>query len=76
MEFAYSHMEEMGSEYSSQHYPIGWANLGNTPFSWYKSWVHAGGIRDPLIIRYPAGIPAPGGIRTQYCHVGILLPLF
>ena len=74
MEFAYSHMEEMGSEYSSQHYPIGWANLGNTPFSWYKSWVHAGGIRDPLIIRYPAGIPAPGGIRTQYCHVGDITP--
>ncbi len=35
-----------------------WANVSNTPFREYKHWVHEGGISTPLIVHWPAGIPA------------------
>lgn len=39
-------------------YGIPWANASNTPFRWYKSEVHEGGIATPLILHYPAGTDA------------------
>ena len=39
-------------------YGRGWANVSNTPFREYKHWVHEGGISTPLIVHWPAGIPA------------------
>ena len=66
--------DTLGDEYSFPHYPMGWANAGNTPFTWYKSWVHEGGIKDPLIIRYPALIKDPGGIRRQFNHMSDVTP--
>lgn len=38
-----------------QSYAIPWANASNTPFRWYKSEVHEGGIATPLILYFPAG---------------------
>jgi arylsulfatase len=35
-----------------------WANVSNTPFREYKHWTHEGGIATPLIVHWPAGIPA------------------
>lgn len=66
--------DTLGDEYSFPHYPMGWANAGNTPFSWYKTWVHDGGIKDPLIIRYPKAISDKGGIRRQFNHVSDITP--
>ena len=66
--------DTVGDEYSAPHYPIGWANAGNTPFQWYKIWTHEGGIKDPLIISYPNGIKDKGGIRGQYHHVIDITP--
>lgn len=74
VQIALEHYDEMGSEYSSLHYPIGWANVGNTPFQWYKSWTHAGGVKDPLIISYPEYIKEQGGVRSQYHHVTDITP--
>ena len=74
LEISLKHLDEMGSEYSSMNYPTGWAHVGNTPFKWYKSWVHAGGVKDPLIISYPEYISDMGGIRTQYHHVSDITP--
>lgn len=34
-------------------YGQAWANLSNTPFRYYKRWVHEGGIAAPLIIHWP-----------------------
>jgi arylsulfatase A-like enzyme len=67
-------MDELGSPSTFNHYPIGWAQVGNTPFSWYKRWVHAGGVRTPLIIHWPEGIGDTGGIRTQFHHVTDIMP--
>ncbi|MBS1843346.1 MAG: arylsulfatase [Actinobacteria bacterium] len=55
-------------------YPLGWAMAGNTPCKWYKQNTHGGGIRDPLIISWPIGIRARGGIRTQFHHATDIMP--
>lgn len=71
---ALEHYDTIGDEYSMPHYPTGWANAGNTPFQWYKTWVYEGGVKDPLIIRYPKLIKDQGGIRTQFNHVSDITP--
>ncbi len=74
IDYAYEHLDEIGTELAFNHYPTGWANCGNTPFQWYKIWAHEGGIKDPLIIRYPAGIADTGAVRGQYHHVTDITP--
>ncbi len=55
-------------------YPMGWAMAGNTPLKWYKQNTHAGGVRDPLIISWAAGIDEKGAVRPQYHHVSDIAP--
>lgn len=66
--------ENLGGYDTAPHYPVGWANAGNTPFPWYKAWVHEGGVKDPMIISYPRLIHDKGGIRRQYAHVTDITP--
>src|SRR5690606_26134629 len=40
-----------------------WANLSNTPFRYYKSWVHEGGIASPFIVHWPKGIQETNSLR-------------
>lgn len=68
------HFDEIGTEKSFAHYPIGWANVGNTPFQWYKQWSYEGGTKDPLIIRYPKLYNDAGAVRDQYIHVSDITP--
>ena len=68
------HYDDIGDEFSWPHYQMGWANAGNTPFQWYKTCVQNGGIKDPLIVRYPKLIKDPGSVRTQYTHVSDITP--
>ena len=48
-----------------------WAAVSNTPFREYKHWVHEGGISTPLIVHWPAGIPAEqrGSLRHDPGHL-------
>jgi arylsulfatase A-like enzyme len=66
--------DRLGTEHAFNHYPMGWAQASNTPLKWYKKDVHAGGVRDPLIVHWPAGIGNTGGIRAQYHHVVDIVP--
>lgn len=68
------HLDEIGSPTSYNHYPIGWANAGNTPFPWYKMFTYSGGVKDPMIIRYPKLAKDAGAIRSQYHHVSDITP--
>lgn len=52
-----------GPENTYQSYGRAWANLSNTPFRFYKHWVHEGGIATPLIVHWPEGIKEKGAIR-------------
>ena len=69
-------LDDIGTRRSFSNYPWGWAQVGNTPGKRYKQNTHGGGVRDPLIVSWPAGIdPAcRGQIRTQFHHVIDIAP--
>jgi arylsulfatase len=52
----------------------GWSTAANTPLRLHKSWNHEGGISTPLIVRWPAGIPARGEIRHTPTHFVDIVP--
>ncbi|MEZ5246850.1 MAG: arylsulfatase [Acidimicrobiales bacterium] len=66
---AISHLDEIGGPHSHTNYPWGWAQVGNTPFKWYKQNTHEGGVHVPLIVHWPAGVTDAGGLRRQFHHV-------
>jgi len=51
-----------------------WANVSNTPFRLYKSWVNEGGIATPLVVHWPAGISRKGVISTEVGHLIDIMP--
>jgi len=57
---------EPGPEDTYASYGRAWANLSNTPFRFYKRWVHEGGIATPLIVHWPAGGLGPGIVHTPF----------
>lgn len=67
-------LDQIGSELSFPAYPAGWAAAGNTPFKWYKSTAHEGGVRTPLIVSWPGGGVGDGSIRQQFHHVSDIAP--
>jgi arylsulfatase A-like enzyme len=53
-----------------------WANVANTPFKYYKSKAHEGGIATPMIVHWPAGIKQKGAITEEPGHVIDLMATF
>ncbi|MGB7347875.1 MAG: sulfatase-like hydrolase/transferase [Pirellulaceae bacterium] len=58
------------------HMSNGWARLKCTPFRFYKSSAHEGGLRVPMIVRWPAGMAkhTAGSILEHQTHVSDLYP--
>ena len=71
---AVARIDEIGGPTIHNNYPWGWTVAGNTPFKRWKRETHEGGVADPLIVHWPAGMAARGGIRRQYTHAIDLLP--
>jgi arylsulfatase A-like enzyme len=67
-------IDKLGGPGSYNHYPVGWALAGNTPFKLCKQYTHFGGTRNPLVVHWPAGIRAKGEIRGQFHHVIDIVP--
>lgn len=67
-------IDKFGQPGSYNHYPVGWAMAGNTPFQLCKQYTHFGGIRNPLVVHWPKGIKAQGEIRDQFHHVIDIVP--
>ncbi len=63
-----------GAEDTYASYGRAWANLSNTPFRFYKRWVHEGGIATPLIVFWPTGGLALGSVATTPCQLTDGLP--
>jgi arylsulfatase len=70
-----AHIDDIGGHRASNHYPWGWALAGNTPFHLWKRYTYEGGVRDPFIVSWPAGLGEhAGSVRDQYGHVVDVLP--
>jgi hypothetical protein len=67
--------DHLGGPDTYNHYPIGWAMAFNTPYKLFKRYAsHEGGIADPAIISWPAGIAAHGEVRDNYVNVCDITP--
>jgi arylsulfatase len=64
-----------GPEDTYASYGLEWANVSNTPFRLFQSFVHEGGIATPFIARWP-GVLAADSTSAQVGHVIDLLPTF
>ncbi len=70
---AVEHLDEIGGPHSHSNYPWGWAQVGNTPFKWYKQNTHEGGVHVPLVLHWPDRLAQrSGGVRRQFHHVNDL----
>ena len=67
-------IDQFGRPGSYNHYPVGWALAGNTPFKLCKQYTHYGGTRNPLVVHWPKGIAARGELRHQAHHVTDIVP--
>ena len=74
VEEADARIDEIGGPRLHNNYPWGWTVAGNTPFRRWKRETHEGGVADPLIVHWPAGLPARGEVRSQYVHAIDLAP--
>ena len=67
-------LDQLGSPETYNHYPTGWAAAFSTPFRMFKRYTYQGGVCDPLVISWPAGIEARGEVRDQYHHATDIVP--
>jgi arylsulfatase len=67
-------IDDLGGPDAHNHYPWGWAWAGNTPLKRWKRETHEGGVTDPLIVSWPAGIQTAGEVRHQYVHAIDVMP--
>jgi len=70
------HIDEIGSSPEFEnHYAVGWAWAGSSPFQWMKRVPsHFGGTRNGMVVSWPARIHDDGGLRTQFHHVVDIAP--
>ena len=68
-------IDEIGGPLHENHYPVGWAWAGSSPFQWMKRVPsHFGGTRNGMVVSWPARIADAGGVRTQFHHVVDIAP--
>ena len=71
---AVAQLDDIGGPKSHSNIPWGWAQAGNTPLKWYKQNTHGGGVRDPLVVHWPARLKEAGGLRHGFCHAIDIMP--
>jgi arylsulfatase len=67
-------IDDLGGPHAHNHYPWGWAWAGNTPLKRWKRETHEGGVTDPLIVHWPAGLGVSGETRHQFVHAIDVMP--
>jgi arylsulfatase A-like enzyme len=73
---AIERIDEIGTPHSHTNYPWGWSQCGNSPFRWYKTLTHEGGVHVPMIVHWPDGLGAEqaGTKRDQFAYVSDIVP--
>jgi hypothetical protein len=62
---AVGRLDAIGTADSHTDYPWGWAMCGNTPLKRYKQNTHAGGVRDPFVVHWPARVKDAARVPTR-----------
>ncbi|MEX1309800.1 MAG: arylsulfatase [Candidatus Sulfomarinibacteraceae bacterium] len=64
-----------GTEETYNHMSAGWSWAFDTPFTWFKQNAsRLGGVRQCMVVSWPAGIKDTGGLREQFMHVIDVVP--
>ena len=64
-----------GTEQTYNHMSAGWSWAFDTPFTWFKQNAsQLGGIRQNMVVSWPAHIKDKGGLREQFMHVIDVVP--
>jgi arylsulfatase A-like enzyme len=75
LSFLVSMIDQLGSDKTYNHYPVGWAHAMDSPLQWMKQVAsHFGGTRNGLVISWPNRIKNIGQIRSQFHHVIDIVP--
>ena len=69
-------LENMGRINSYVELGTAWAQVSSLPFKWYKAFATEGGVRAPIMIRYPKGKKAANTINHDFLSVKDLAPTF
>ena len=67
-------LEDFGTVASYETVGKDWATVQNTPLRNWKNYSHEGGIRSPLIIRWPGTSNKPGGYYHGAGHLIDIMP--
>ncbi len=67
-------VDDLGGFRAYNHYAWGWAWAGNAPLRLWKRYTWLGGVRTPLIARWPRRLAAAGEIRSHFCHAVDVMP--
>ena len=67
-------LDDLGGIRAYNHYPWGWAWAGNTPLRLWKRYSWLGGVRTPMLARWPGHVSGAGQVRSQFCHAVDVLP--
>lgn len=67
-------VDELGGFRAYNHYAWGWAWAGNTPLRLWKRYTWLGGVRTPLIVRWPRQLPGGGAVRPAFAHAVDVMP--
>ncbi len=69
------HIDEIGTEKHFNHFPAGWAWAMCAPFQWTKQVAsHLGGVRNPMIVKWPEKMDGGNEMRSQFTHVIDIAP--
>lgn len=64
-----------GTEMTYNHMSAGWSWAFDAPFSWFKQNAsQLGGVRQNMVVSWPARITDKGGLREQFMHVIDVVP--
>ena len=69
-------LENMGRKGSYIDYGAQWAQVGATPFPYFKGFTSQGGTTVPVIIRHPSLKAQAGQLNAQFFHVMDVMPTF
>ena len=58
-----------GPDTTFQAVELPWANVSNTPFRFFKRWIHEGGISTPFIVHWPDKIAESAIVDNVPMHI-------